>query len=286
MSSVEPYARLFNQGYIMAAAFKDEREIYVEATEVEVDDDGNPTHEGRPVTREWGKMGKSLKNAVSPDEMYDAYGADTLRLYEMAMGPLDASRPWETRDVVGMYRFLQRLWRNLVDETTGESNVTEQAADPDTRKLLHRTIDTVRTEMDALRFNTAIAKLIELNNAITKLESTPREVAEPLVQMLAPLVPHVAEELWSRLGVSDSTGGSITYTEFPVADPDLLVDDTVEMPIQINGKVRSKIDVAADASSEELEAAALADARVVEALGGGSPKKVIVVPGRMINVVI
>ena len=286
VSSVEPYARLFNQGYIMAAAFKDEREIYVEATEVEIDDDGNPTHEGRPVTREWGKMGKSLKNAVSPDEMYDAYGADTLRLYEMAMGPLDASRPWETRDVVGMYRFLQRLWRNLVDETTGESNVTEQAADPDTRKLLHRTIDTVRTEMDALRFNTAIAKLIELNNEITKLESTPREVAEPLVQMLAPLVPHVAEELWSRLGVSDSTGGSITYTEFPVADPDLLVDDTVEMPIQINGKVRSKIDVAADASSEELEAAALADARVVEALGGGSPKKLIVVPGRMINVVI
>ena len=286
VSSVEPYARLFNQGYIMAAAFQDERGIYVEATEVEPDDEGNPTHDGRPVTREWGKMGKSLKNAVSPDEMYDAYGADTLRLYEMAMGPLDASRPWETRDVVGMYRFLQRLWRNLVDETTGEINVTEAPADADTRKLLHRTIETVRTEMDALRFNTAIAKLIELNNAVTKLDATPREVAEPMVKMLAPLVPHVAEELWARLGVADSTGGTIAHTDFPVADPDLLVDDTVEMPIQINGKVRSKIDVSTDASTDELEAAALADERVVEALGGGAPRKVIVVPGRMINVVV
>jgi leucyl-tRNA synthetase len=119
----------------------------------------------RPVTREWGKMGKSLKNAVSPDDMYDQYGADTLRLYEMATGPLDASRPWETRDVVGMYRFLQRLWRNVVDEESGECTVVDAPADDDTRKLLHRTIDTVRTEMDALRFNTAIAKLIELNNA-------------------------------------------------------------------------------------------------------------------------
>ena len=145
-------------------------------------------------------MGKSLKNAVSPDEMYEQYGADTLRLYEMATGPLDASRPWETRDVVGMYRFLQRLWRNMVDEDTGECTVVDDAGDDETRKLLHRTIDTVRTEMDALRFNTAIAKLIELNNAVTKLDATPREVAEPMVLMLAPLVPHVAEELWRKLG--------------------------------------------------------------------------------------
>ena len=143
-------------------------------------------------------MGKSLKNAVSPDEMYEAYGADTLRLYEMAMGPLDASRPWETRDVVGMYRFLQRLWRAMVDETTGELVVDDAPADDETRRLLHRTIDTVRREMDALRFNTAIAKLIELNNHVTKLAATPREVAEPLVLMLAPLVPHVAEELWQH----------------------------------------------------------------------------------------
>ena len=231
-------------------------------------------------------MGKSLKNAVSPDEMYDAYGADTLRLHLMAMGPLDASRPWETRDVVGMYRFLQRLWRAMVDEETGECTVVDTPADDDTRKLLHRTIDVVRTEMDALRFNTAIAKLIELNNAVTKLDATPREVAEPMAIMLAPLVPHLAEELWVKLGRSGDTGDTITYVPFPEADPALLVDDTVELPIQINGKVRSRIDVAADASTDVIEAAALADEKVVEALGGGEPKKLIVVPGRMVNVVV
>ncbi len=196
VSSKEPYARLFNQGYVQAAAYKDEREIYVDATKIEGDDKVGFTYDGKPVTREWGKMGKSLKNAVSPDDMYEQYGADTLRLYEMATGPLDASRPWETRDVVGMYRFLQRLWRNMVDEETAECTVVDTPADDDTRKLLHRTIDTVRTEMDALRFNTAIAKLIELNNAVTKLDATPREVAEPMVIMLSPLVPHIAEELW------------------------------------------------------------------------------------------
>jgi len=286
VSSIEPYARLYNQGYIQAAAFKDERGIYVEATGVEGNEHSGFTFAGKPVTREWGKMGKSLKNAVSPDEMYDQYGADTLRLYEMAMGPLDASRPWATRDVVGQYRFLQRLWRNMVDEETGECVVVETPANDETRRLLHKTIDTVRTEMDALRFNTAIAKLIELNNHITKLGEMPREVAEPMVVMLAPLVPHVAEELWSRLGRSDSTGGTIAYVDFPVADPKLLINDTIEVPIQVNGKVRSRVSVTADASKDELEAAALADDKVVAALDGGSPVKVIVVPGRMVNVVV
>ncbi|MFK7917692.1 MAG: leucine--tRNA ligase [Ilumatobacter sp.] len=283
VSSIEPYARLFNQGYIMADSFKDARGINVEATEVVGNADDGWTHNGEPVTREYGKMGKSLKNAVSPDEMYEQYGADTLRLYEMTGGPLDASRPWETRDVVGMYRFLQRLWRNMVDEATGECTVVDEPAGDDIKKLLHKTIDTVRTEMDALRFNTAIAKLIELNNAVTKLDSVPREIAEPMAVMLAPLVPHIAEELWARLGKSNDT---ITYVEFPKADPALLVDDTVEVPIQINGKVRSKIEVAADASKDDIEAAALADSKVVAALDGGSPKKVIVVPGRMVNVVV
>ncbi len=286
LSAFEPYARLFNQGYIMADAFQDERGIYVDAFNVEGNDEQGWTFEGRPVTREYGKMGKSLKNAVSPDEMYEQYGADTLRLHEMSMGPLDASRPWETRDVVGMHRFLQRVWRNVVDEETGECVVVDEPADEDTRKLLHRTIDTVRTEMDALRFNTAIAKLIELNNAVTKLDAMPREVAEPMVLMLAPLVPHVAEELWSKLGRSTQSGGTVTYVDFPTADPELLVDDTVEVPIQINGKVRSKVVVAADADKNAIHDAAMADAKVVEALAGGEPKKVIVVPGRMVNVVI
>jgi leucyl-tRNA synthetase len=281
LSSKEPYTRLFNQGYILADAYTDERGMYVEATEVVNTPDGF-VHDGQPVTREWGKMGKSLKNAVSPDEMYEAYGADTLRLYEMAMGPLDASRPWETRDVVGMYRFLQRLWRNMVDEQTGDVTVVEAPADPDTRQLLHRTIDAVRTEMEALRFNTAIAKLIELNNHVTRLDATCREVAEPMVLMLAPLVPHMAEELWQRLGHRDT----ITYAMFPTADPTLLVDDTVEYPVQINGKVRGRVTVSAEADASAVEAATLADPRIIEVLDGATIRKVIVVPGRMVNIVL
>jgi leucyl-tRNA synthetase len=286
VSSMEPYARLFNQGYVQAYAYTDERGIYVDAKQVVERDGewwlGDPA-DGQKVNREYGKMGKSLKNVVSPDDMYEEYGADTLRLYEMATGPLDASRPWETRDVVGMNRFLQRLWRNVVDEQTGECTVSDETSpDEELLKQLHRTIDVVRTEMDALRFNTAIAKLIELNNALTKLPATPRSIAEPLVLMAAPLVPHLAEEIWRKLGHTET----VTYLEFPTADERYLVDDTVEIPVQVNGKVRGRITVAADADQSACEAAALADDKVVAALGGATPKKVIVVPGRMINIVV
>ena len=269
LSSSEPYARLFNQGYVLAAAFEDERGIYVSADEVVIDEDGNATFEGRPVTRHWGKMGKSLKNSVSPEQIYDAYGADTLRLHLMATGPLDASRPWETRDVVGMFRFLQRLWRNVIDEQTGEPAVVDTPADDETSKLMHRTIDSVRADMEALRFNTAIAKLIELNNHVTKLAATPREVAEALVLLASPLVPHVGEELWQRLG-HDS---SVTFVPMPVADPAQLVEDAVEYPVQVNGKVRSHITVSADADSATVEAAALADSKILAALDGAAPQE-------------
>ncbi len=279
VSSREPYHRLFNQGMILAAAFKDDRDVYVDAASVK-EVDGQFMFDGKPVTREWGKMGKSLKNAVSPDEMYDAYGADTLRLYEMSTGPMDASRPWETRDVVGMHRFLQRVWRNLVDEETGELRLGD-AADANTLRLLHRTIADVRADMDDLHFNTAIAKMIELNNALTKLGTCPHDVAEPLVLMLAPLCPHVAEELWRMLGHADS----LTNAPFPIADPALLVSDTIELPVQVNGKFRSRLIVASDATSEVVQAAALADDKVINALAGATPKKVIVVPGRTINIV-
>jgi leucyl-tRNA synthetase len=281
VSSKEPYHRLFNQGMILAAAFKDDRDVYVDATGVK-EANGEFTFDGKPVTREWGKMGKSLKNAVSPDEMYDAYGADTLRLYEMSTGPMDASRPWETRDVVGMHRFLQRVWRNLVDEDSGQLRLGTTPADADTKRLLHRTIAQVRADMDDLHFNTAIAKMIELNNALTKLGACPHDVAEPLVLMLAPLCPHVAEELWRMLGHADS----LTNAAFPNADPALLVSATIEMPVQVNGKFRSRIIVASDASNDEVQAAALADDKVINALNGAVPSKVIVVPGRTINIVV
>jgi leucyl-tRNA synthetase len=288
VSSFEPYRRLFNQGYILAAAYKDAREIYVDAHAVVEEADGSFTYQGQPVVREWGKMGKSLKNAVGPDDIYAEYGADTLRLYEMSMGPFDTSRPWSTRDIVGYYRFLQRLWRNLIDETTGDSRVVDTGpgavADDETRRLLHRTIEAVAADYEALRFNTAVAKLIELNNHLTRStgDAVPREVAEPLVLMMAPITPHVAEELWARMGHTTS----LAYEPFPVADPALLVEDNIEYPVQINGRVRSRVTVAASATAADVEAVALSDPKVVATLDGRTPKKVIVVPGRLVNIVV
>ncbi|WFE29402.1 leucine--tRNA ligase [Solwaraspora sp. WMMD791] len=278
VSSVEPFRRLFNQGYIQAYAYTDARGAYVDAAEV-TERDGGWFHGDVAVNREYGKMGKSLRNVVTPDEMCEAYGADTFRVYEMSMGPLEVSRPWETRAVVGSYRFLQRVWRALVDEHSGASRVTDAPADDELRRLTHRVVDGVRADMDGLRFNTAIAKLIELTNALTRLPATPREVAEPLVLMLAPFAPHVAEELWQRLGHT----GSLAYADFPVADPALLRAASVTYPVQVAGKVRGRVEVPAEAGEEEVRAAALA--AVAEHLGGRTPRKVIVVPGRMVSVV-
>ncbi|MEO3819937.1 leucine--tRNA ligase [Plantactinospora sp. B24E8] len=278
VSSFEPFRKLFNQGMIQAYAFTDERGAYVEAAEVE-EVDGAYYFGEQQVNRVYGKMGKSLKNVVTPDEMCAAYGADTFRVYEMSMGPLEVSRPWETRAVVGAYRFLQRVWRALVDEQTGELRVVDTSADEPTRRLLHRAIDGIRADLDGIRMNTAIAKLIELTNGITRLEATPREVAEPLVLMLSPFAPHIAEELWQRLGHV----GSLAYEPFPVADPSLLVAESVTYPVQVNGKVRGRVEVAADAAEDDVRAAALA--AVADQLGGREPRKVIVIPGRMVSVV-
>ena len=285
VSSEEPFHRLFNQGYIQAYAYRDARGQTVPAAEV-VEDNGTYTWNGETVSREYGKMGKSLKNIVTPDEMYEEFGADTFRLYEMAMGPLDASRPWNTRDVVGMQRFLQRLWRNVVDEDTGKLVVTNDAPPEELLRHLHRTIAGVEADMDGLRFNTVIAKLIEFNNALTQHTSavgtSPRAVVEPLVQMLSPLCPHLAEELWSRLGHSTT----VTYVPFPQADPALLVEDVIEVPVQVNGKVRGRISVAPDANDDEHIAAAMALDNVVAALEGKTPIKTIVVRGRTVNIVV
>ncbi|MFI1193821.1 leucine--tRNA ligase [Micromonospora sp. NPDC020750] len=278
VSSFEPYRKLFNQGMIQAYAYVDPRGSYVQAEEV-VERDGGWFLGDEEVRREYGKMGKSLKNVVTPDDMCAAYGADTFRLYEMSMGPLEVSRPWETRAVVGSYRFLQRVWRAVVDEQTGALRITDAPADDATRRLLHKVVDGVRGDMEGIRFNTAIAKLIELTNALTRLPVTPREVAEPLVLMLAPFAPHVAEELWRGLGHD----ASLAYADFPVADPALLVAETVTYPVQINGKVRGRVEVPADASEDDVRAAALE--AVASALAGKEPRKVIVIKGRMVSVV-
>jgi leucyl-tRNA synthetase len=316
VSTPEPFGRLFNQGYIQAAAFTDARGAYVPAAEVrehdneitvEVDHLDLPSGEreplrratkfswnDQPVFREYGKMGKSLKNAVSPDEICAEFGCDTMRVYEMSMGPLEASKPWNTRDIAGAYRFLQRVWRNLVDEQTGLPRVHDAQPDASLLRALHKTIAAVRKDMDALGFNTAVAKLIEFNNDLTKAcgpdapatpdrpAGVPRAVAEALVLMLAPLAPHMAEELWQRLGHAQS----LAHAPFPVADQSLAADDQIEIPVQVLGKLRGKITVPANADPKALEAAALADEKIQQHLAGKSVKKVIVVPGKLVNLVV
>jgi leucyl-tRNA synthetase len=283
VSGDEPYRRLFNQGYIQAFAYADARRVHVPAHEV-VERDGKYFHGDTEVFQEYGKMGKSLKNVVTPDEMCDLYGADTFRLYEMSMGPMDVSRPWATKDVVGAQRFLQRLWRAVIDEVTGEVRVTGGEVAEPTLRLLHKTIAGVHEDYANLRYNTAGAKLIELTNHVTKHhpDGCPREVAEALVLLLAPMCPHIAEELWSRLGHT----GSLAHGPFPVADERYLVEDTVEYPIQVNGKVRGRVTVSASAQQEEIKAVALAEEKVAALIGDSTPKKVIVVPGRLVNVVL
>ncbi len=283
VSSREPFHRLFNQGYIQAYAYTDERGAYVPAAEV-VEDEASPTGyswQGTPVNREYGKIGKSLKNSVSPDEMYEAYGADTFRLYEMSMGPLELSRPWETRAVAGPFRFLQRLWRNVVDEATGEVTVTDEAPDDATLRVMHRTIADVRTEMDAMRFNTAIARIIVLNNHLTQLDRVPRSAAEVIVLLVAPFAPHVAEELWERLGHPES----LAREPFPEADPAYLVEETVTCVVQVAGKVRDRLEVSPDIGEDELRELALATAGVRRTLGDRGVRTVIVRAPRLVNVV-
>ncbi|MCU1433106.1 MAG: leucyl-tRNA synthetase [Actinotalea sp.] len=283
VSSIEPFRRLFNQGYIQAYAYADARGQYVPAAEVEEDASvaSGFTWQGGEVFREYGKIGKSLKNGVTPDEMYEAYGADTFRVYEMSMGPLDVSRPWDTRAAVGSQRFLQRLWRNVVDETTGEVTVSDEAPDAATLRLVHRTIHEVRTEMEAMRFNTAIARLIVLNNHLTTLPVVPRQAAETIVLLLAPLAPHITEELWERLGHP----ASLIREPYPQADPAQLVEDSVTCVVQVQGKVRDRLEVPPSIGEDELRELALATPGVQRALAGRDVRTVVVRAPRLVNVV-
>ncbi len=274
----EPFGRLFNQGYILADAFTDARGLYVPAAEVTRTGDGWE-YRGQPVTRRAGKMGKSLKNGVSPDDITDAYGADTLRLYEMAMGPLDGDRPWRPGDITGMHRFLQRLWRLIIDESTGDTLAVPGAVTDDaTARLLHRTIAAVCEDFAALRFHTAIARIIELTAHASRLPRMPRALAEPMVLMVAPLAPHVAEELWQRLGHPDS----LAFEPFPQAGPALVADATVTLPVQVNGKVRFTIEVPASATRDDI-AGVLASH---PAYPRDDVARLVIVPGKIASIVL
>ncbi len=295
VSTPEPAGRYFAQGYIQAFYYEDAKGVRVPAADV-IDQKSNQpamelqdkdekelelVYEGRPVKRQYGKMGKSLKNAIDPVEVMDRYGCDTLRLYEMYLGPLEASKTWNTQDIVGVHRFLQRVWRNFYDADNGGLLIDEQAPDEATLRLLHKTIQRVTDAMESMGFNVAIAALIELNNALVKLDKLPRVVAESFVKMLAPFAPHVAEELWAVLGQAPS----VAHRDWPAYDPALLVEDTIELPVQVNGKLRGKVTVAADADDSAIEAAARADPNVAVQLDGKTVRKVIVIPKRLVNIV-
>ena len=283
VTSKEPYRRLYNQGYIQAYAYTDSRGVYVPAAEV-VERDGAFYYGDEKVNQEYGKMGKSLKNAVAPDDICRDYGADTLRVYEMSMGPLDTSRPWATKDVVGSQRFLQRLWRLVVDENSGELSTTDAELSDDDLKHLHRTIAGVRDDYENLRLNTVVAKLIEYVNYLTKAypKGAPRAAVEPLAQLVSPIAPHIAEEMWKRFGHEDT----ITYESFPEFDEKYLVDDEVEVPVQINGKVKARVMVPADADQATVVGIAQSDERIAQLTEGKTVVKEIYVPGRMVNLVV
>jgi leucyl-tRNA synthetase len=285
VSTPEPFGRLVNQGMIQADAFTDERGMYVPAADVDQAGGDSPSYHGQPVTRRSGKMGKSLKNGISPDQMYDQYGADTLRLYEMAMGPIAADKQWQTDDIIGVHRFLQRLWRSMVDEQTGMVTVSDTPLDDAAARALHMTIAAVSKDFAELRFNIAIARLMELTTTAARISATgrglPRFLAEPLVLMIAPLAPHIAEELWARLGHAET----LAYAPFPQADPALAQASAVTLPVQVNGRTRFRVEVPAGATAQEVE-------RIVTAHPGyqqhteGTVERLVIVPDRIVNIVV
>lgn len=232
------------------------------------------------------KMSKSRGNVISPDKVVDEYGADSMRLYEMFMGPLEAVKPWSMRGVEGVYRFLSRVWRLVVDERAEDVrlNDTVQDVEPDRELLraLHRTIQRVTEDLEGMRFNTAIAAMMEFTNLLTPLTIRPRKVLETFILLLSPFAPHVAEELWSALGHRQS----LAYEPWPIFDPELVKADEIEIPIQVNGKVRSRLTVPAGTSEDRLRELALADERIRAVIGDKKVVKVIVPRGQLVNIVV
>ncbi len=227
------------------------------------------------------KMSKSKGNVVNPDEIVESHGADTLRLYEMFMGPLDASIAWSTKGLDGARRFLDRVWRLLVDDNGELSSKVQESNDTTLERVYHQTVKKVTEDYEGLRFNTGISQLMVFINDAYKVDVLPKQYVEGFVKLLAPICPHTTEELWSKLGHEDT----ISYEAWPAFDEAKLVDDEVEIVVQINGKVRAKLNVPAEASREELQDIAMANEDVQEFIEGKTVRKVIAVPGKLVNIV-
>jgi leucyl-tRNA synthetase len=252
VSTKEPFKKLVNQGMILG-------------------EDGQ-------------KMSKSRGNVVNPDKVVADYGADSMRLYEMFMGPLEAAKPWSMQGVEGVHRFLQRVWRLIINEDTGNLNVAiaDAKADEATTRLLHQTIQKVSGDVETFGFNTAISSMMILVNHLMKLDVVPKSAVEQLVLILSPFAPHIAEELWQKLGHSKT----LAYESWPKFDPELVKEAEIELAIQVNGKIKDKIVVPAQADDEQIKQKALASEKVIAALAGKAPKKVIVIKSRLVNIVV
>ena len=228
------------------------------------------------------KMSKSKGNVVNPDDIVEQYGADTLRLYEMFMGPLDASIPWSEEGLGGAHKFINRVWNLLIDENDNLRDRVTTINNHDLDKIYNETVKKVTEDYEAMHFNTAISQLMVFVNNAYKADSLPLEYVEGLVKLLSPVVPHITEELWSKLGHV----GSIAYAKWPTYDESKLVEDVVEIVVQINGKVRQHLQVSKDASREELQDLALNDERIKQELADKEIKKVIAVPGKLVSIVV
>ena len=226
-------------------------------------------------------MSKSKYNVVNPDDICNRYGADTLRMYEMFLGPLEQAKPWSTAGITGVHSFLKKLWKLYHSGAEGSFNVSEDAATSDNLKTLHKTIKKVEEDIENFSFNTSVSTFMIAVNELTAQKCASREILEPLLILISPYAPHIAEELWSKLGHSES----ISTAEFPKFDQSYLVESTKEYPVSFNGKMRFKMELPLDMSKDDIEAAVMAHERTAHYLEGRTPKKVIVVPGKIINIV-
>ena len=279
VSTKEPFHKLVNQGMITSFAYKKANGVIIATDKVEEVSAGNFIEKdtGEAVEQIVTKMSKSLKNVINPDAVIRDYGADTMRVYEMFMGPLTMSKPWSTQGTIGVYRFLDRIWRIAT-----EKRIEDVAVPAELEKLLHKTVKKVTNDTATLNFNTAISQMMVLVNEMNKLEVVPKKVLETLTLLLSPYTPHLAEELWSMLGHEPS----VANEKWPEYDEALCAEDTIEMVVQVNGKLRARIPMPTTASKDEMLAEAKRNAKIVPYLEGKSLVKEIVVPGKLVNLVV
>jgi len=279
VSTDEPYKRLFNQGMILAFAYETEAGAKIAGDLVE-ERDGRFFHRetGEELRQIVAKMSKSLKNVVNPDDVVANYGADSLRLYEMFLGPLDVTKPWDEKGVKGVFGFLGRTFRFI----SNPENIRTGEEDPEILKGLHQAIKKVEGDIENLRFNTAISAMMIFLNLASKKGKINHNTAETFVKLLSPFAPHVAEELWMLLG-HDRT---IAYEPWPVVNEDYLKEDVFEYPVSFNGKTRFRIELPVDMPREEIISMVLSDERAKKWLGPDPPAKVVVVPNRIVNIVV